>query len=293
VAVFDADSLVDPGFLAAVVGHLRDGKQVLQGQHIIHNPRDSLLAAMAAVDMRLNNRLRNQSRSNLGFSCRLMGDAMVFDARLLRDHGWPTASLNEDREYGYELLLRGIWASYVPEARSYGQAASTWRQAEPQRLRWYREVPAMQRRYAGPLITGALRSRSLALLDGAVELLMPPYSFLVAVSAINLALVVALSLLLPLVSGLLGVAASLCMLGAWLLYPVLGLCIDRAPAWAYRALLLGPAYVAWRLWISVLVRLRGDRIGWVRTQRREESNRSNPAKNTGRSSGNTGRSTGR
>jgi len=271
VAIFDADSLVDPNFLAAVEGHLRDGKQVLQGQHIIHNPHDSPLAAMAAVDMRLNNRLRNSSRSNLGFSCRLMGDAMVLNARVLRDHGWPTVSLNEDREYGYELLLHGIRASYVPEARSYGQAASTWRQAEPQRLRWYREVPAMQRRYAGPLIAGALRSRSLALLDGALELLMPPYSFLVAGSAINLAVVMALSLLLPPVRGLLGVAASVCMFGAWVLYPVVGLLIDRAPPWAYRALLLGPAYLAWRLWISVLVRLRGGRIGWVRTQRREES----------------------
>jgi glycosyltransferase involved in cell wall biosynthesis len=274
VAVFDADSLVDPGFLAAVEGHLRDGKPVLQGQHIIGNPQDSPLAAMAAVDMQLNNRLRNQSRSNLGFSCRLMGDAMVFDARVLRDHGWPAASLTEDREYGYELLLHGMRVSYVPEARSYGQAASTWRQAEPQRLRWYGEVPAMQRRYAGSLIAGALRSRSLALLDGAVELLMPPYSLLVALSAINLVLVVALSLLLPSVSGLLGVTASVSVLGGWLLYPVLGLWIDRAPAWAYRALLLGPAYLAWRLWIAVLVRLRGERIGWVRTQRREESNRS-------------------
>jgi glycosyltransferase involved in cell wall biosynthesis len=274
VAVFDADSLVDPGFLDVMEGHLSAGKPVLQGQHIISNPQDSPLAAMAAVDMRLNNRLRNQSRSNLGFSCRLMGDAMVFDARVLREHGWPSASLNEDREYGYELLLHGMRASYVPEARSYGQAVSTWRQAEPQRLRWYREVPAMQGRYAGPLLAAAFRSRSLAPFDGAVELLMPPYSVLVALSAINLVLVAAWRLLLPPAGGLLGVAASVGLLGAWLLYPVLGLCIDRAPAWAYRALLLGPVYLIWRLWIAVLVRLRGDRISWVRTQRREESNRS-------------------
>jgi glycosyltransferase involved in cell wall biosynthesis len=274
VAVFDADSLVDPGFLDVMEGHLSAGKLVLQGQHIISNPQDSPLAAMAAVDMRLNNRLRNQSRSNLGFSCRLMGDAMVFDARVLREHGWPSASLNEDREYGYELLLHGMRASYVPEARSYGQAVSTWRQAEPQRLRWYREVPAMQGRYAGPLLAAAFRSRSLAPFDGAVELLMPPYSVLVALSAINLVLVAAWRLLLPPAGGLLGVTASVGLLGAWLLYPVLGLCIDRAPAWAYRALLLGPVYLIWRLWIAVLVRLRGDRISWVRTQRREESNRS-------------------
>jgi len=276
VAIFDADSQVDPGFLAAVEGHLRDGKRVLQGQHIIHNPQDSPLAAMAAVDMRLNNRLRNQSRANLGLACRLMGDAMVFDTQVLREHGWPTVSMNEDREYGYVLLLNGIRASYVPEARSYGQAASSWRQAEPQRLRWYRQVPALQRRYAGRLIGAAVRSRSPALLDGAVELLMPSYTYLVAGAAVNLIVVIALGLWLPTVRGLLGVAGSLALLGAWMLYPLAGLWIDRAPGWAYRALWMGPAYLIWRLWIAVLVRVRGERIGWVRTQRREESDRPKP-----------------
>jgi len=199
---------------------------------------------MAAVDMRLNNRLRNLGRSNLGFACRLMGDAMVFDTQVLRERGWPTATFNEDREFGYELLLRGVRAYYVPEALSYGQAASSWHQAEPQRLRWYRQVPAMQRRLAWPLIAASLRSRSLALLDGAIELLMPPYSTLTALAALNLAAT---------------------------LYPVLGLVLDRAPPWAFRALLLGPAYLLWRLWIALLVRVRGDRIAWQRTQRREET----------------------
>jgi hypothetical protein len=162
-------------------------------------------------------------------------------------------------------------------------------------------VPAMQRRYAGPLVAGALRysiprcgrerTRSLALLDGALELLMPPYSVLVAGSAVNLILAAALSRLLPSVRGLLGVTGSACMLGAWLLYPLLGLLIDRAPAWTYRAALLGPAYVAWRLWIAVLVRLRGDRIGWVRTQRREEGEPSDPADPAGCSSEGAGWST--
>jgi cellulose synthase/poly-beta-1,6-N-acetylglucosamine synthase-like glycosyltransferase len=273
VAIFDADSLVETDFLQAMDGHLQAGEAVLQGQHLISNPEDSLLAAVAAVDMRLNNRLRNQSRRNLGFSCRLMGDAMVLDTRVLRAHGWLGESLTEDREYGYELLLRGVRVCYAPEARSYGQAASSWKQAEPQRLRWYRGVVGMQRRLAGRLLAGALRSRSLALFDGALELLMPSYTFLTAASAINLGLVVGLMVLLPSVRGLLGVTGSALLLAAWGLYPLVGLLIDRAPAWAFRALLLGPAYLIWRLWISMLVRLRGDRIGWIRTRRREETKR--------------------
>jgi cellulose synthase/poly-beta-1,6-N-acetylglucosamine synthase-like glycosyltransferase len=271
VAVFDADSLVAPEFLGVMDAHLQAGAPVLQGQHIISNPHDSWLAAMAAVDMRLNNRLRNQSRRNLGLSCRLMGDAMVFDARILRDHGWLGATLTEDREYGYELLLRGIQVRYVPQARSYGQAAGSWHQARPQRLRWYRGVVGMQRRLVGRLMRGILRSRSLALLDGLLELIMPSYSFLVALSLLNLGVVLAAAWWLPSVRGLLGPVEAVGLVAAWVLYPVLGLTIDRAPAWAFRALLLGPVYLLWRLWISVLVRLRGDRVRWIRTQRREES----------------------
>ncbi len=271
VAVFDADSLVDPGFLRAMDGHLLAGRQVLQGQHIVSNPEDSLLAALAAVDMRLNNRLRNQSRRNLGLACRLMGDAMVFDARVLRRYGWPAESVTEDREYGYELLLRGIRAWYVPEARSHGQAASRWKQAEPQRLRWYVGVGGMRRRLARQLLSGALRSRSVAMLDGLLELMMPSYSTLTAFSVLNLGLVLFLHYAVPAVRSLLGVWGSTALLAAWVIYPFAGLTVDRAPLWAFKALALGPAYLVWRLWVSVLVWLRGDRITWIRTRRREES----------------------
>lgn len=271
VAIFDADSWVAPDFLRVMDSYLIEGHRVLQGQHIISNPQDSPLAAMAAVDMRLNNRLRNQSRRNIGFACRLMGDAMVFEADILREYGWLGNSLTEDREYGYELLLRGIRAVYVPEAHSFGQAASDWKQAEPQRLRWYQGLVAMQHRLTARLLIGAIRHRSVVLLDGALELLMPSYSFLLALTVLTLGVVsVSHIMSLPLYS-LLGVTGSLLLVVAWGFYPWLGLIIDRAPLWAFKALLLGPAYLAWRLWISLLVRLRGDHITWVRTRRREET----------------------
>lgn len=272
VVVFDADSRVERGFLTVMAGYLLSGALVLQGQHRIINPQDSFLASMAAVDMRLNNRLRNQGRSNLGFACRLMGDAMVFHEDVLRKYGWLAESLTEDREYGYVLLTEGIRAQYVPQALSLGEAASSWKQAEPQRLRWYRGLIDMQRRLATRLIGSAVRLRSFALLDGAIELLMPSYSSLAAVALANLTLVVAFGVWLPLdIRTPLGVLGSALLVTAWIAYPFLGLIVDRAPGWAYKALLLGPVYLVWRLWISVLVRLRGDRTEWIRTLRRDET----------------------
>jgi 1,2-diacylglycerol 3-beta-glucosyltransferase len=270
VAVFDADSLVDPDFLRTVNNHLCVGARVLQGQHIISNPRDSCTAMVAAVDMRLNNLLRNQSRRNLGLPCRLMGDAMVFDSAVLREHGWLGRSMTEDREYGYELALRGIGVRYVPEAKSSGQAAGGWKQAEPQRLRWCRGLLEMQRHLTGRLIRGVLRFRSFMLLDRVIELLMPSFSFLTAASGLNLLLVGGFALARPAAHTFLGIWGSAVLVLGWFVYPLVGLVVDRAPHWAFRALLLGPLYLVWRLWISLLVRLRGDQIRWVRTRRREE-----------------------
>lgn len=270
VAIFDADSHVAPDFLDVMDRYLQAGEQLLQGQHVVSNPQDSMVAAMAAVDMRLNNRLRNQSRRNLGFACRLMGDAMVFDASILRARGWPTDSMIEDRELGYELLLRGIAAGYVPQARSFGQGASSWKQAKPQRLRWYRGMASIRRQLARRLVGKVVRQPSAMVLDGALELLMPSYSLLSGMSVLNVGLVAILAFLGSEVRDILGVTGSALLVAAWALYPVVGLIIDRAPVWAFRALLLGPVYLAWRLWISILVRLRGDRIAWVRTRRREE-----------------------
>lgn len=100
---------------------------------------------------------------------------------------------------------------------------------------------------------------------------MPPYSILAAVSVLNLGLVAGLALLWPSARSLPGVVGSALLLVAWGLYPIFGLMADRAPAWAFRALLLGPLYLVWRLWIATLVRVRGDRITWIRTPRREET----------------------
>ncbi|MGQ9841700.1 MAG: glycosyltransferase family 2 protein, partial [Anaerolineae bacterium] len=41
IAIFDADSRVDTGFLMEVIPHLTAGAQVVQGRHVIANPKSS------------------------------------------------------------------------------------------------------------------------------------------------------------------------------------------------------------------------------------------------------------
>ena len=265
IVVFDADSRVDPGFLTAVDPVLAAGAQVVQGRHVISNPHASHFAALADADMRLNNRIRNQAKENLGLSARLMGDAMAFRREVLEQHPWLEAgSLTEDRAYGIYLVTQGVRIRYTPDAISYGQAVARWRDATPQRMRWYGGAFDMQRRYVPGLMKLALRGNPDAL-DKLLELTLPPFSLLALGSVGLLLLQAVLAAAVSWPQGLLGVTAVLVLLA--FLFPFLGLRATCAPGRAYRALLIGPFYVLWRAWIGLWVRLRYGRIGWVRTRR--------------------------
>ncbi len=266
VVVFDADSRVDPQFLQTMDRALAGRYAVLQGNHIIANPEENRFSSLAAVDMRLNNLLRNQAKHNLGFSCRLMGDAMCFRTAVLRQYGWPSDSLGEDREHGVYLLTQGVKIGYAPEAISYGQAAPSWKTASTQRVRWYGGVSEIQKKFIARLLKLTLQKRDMALLDQAIELSLPPFSFLAVLSVV----IAGVQLLWPALQPLFSLTPALLMAAAWVAFPFVGLAIDKAPLSLYKALLYSPLYVAWRLWTGLRARLLGKHVRWVRTPRREE-----------------------
>jgi cellulose synthase/poly-beta-1,6-N-acetylglucosamine synthase-like glycosyltransferase len=264
--IFDADSRVNPHFLQAMNNKLEQGASVLQGQHIISNIEESLYNRLAAIDMRLNNRLRNKAKDNLGLSCRLMGDAMCFSAAVLQRHPWETHSLVEDMEFGIHLLRQGVRVQYVQEAQSYGQAAGDWQRAERQRLRWSGGFLDVRRRMALRILSAGIKKRDIALLDRALELLLPSYTALVGISL----LLLLIKLLLAVLNQPATIWDMVVVVLAWVLLPLVGLALDRAPRILFKAYLFGPLYLAWRVWIGALTFLRRKRIEWVRTPRREE-----------------------
>lgn len=264
--IFDADSRVNPAFLKAMNGGLAGGSLVLQGQHIISNIDESLYNRLAAVDMRLNNRLRNRAKHNLGLSCRLMGDAMCFSREVFDQYPWETYSLVEDMEYGIHILRGGVRVSYEADAMSFGQAAGDWRSAEQQRLRWSGGFLDVRRRLALSILGEGFKTGDLALLDRAIELLLPSYSALVALSLLLLMAKAILALMnQPFVYW-----DMIMIVAAWVLLPLAGLVLDRAPLSLFAAYIFSPLYLAWRIWIGFMTFLRGKRIEWIRTPRREE-----------------------
>jgi len=266
VVIFDADSQVAPDFLSWMDRALAAGAQVAQGRHVIANPDVSTFSALADADMRLNNRIRNQAKENLGLSARLMGDGMCFRREVLEMYPFGAHSLTEDREYGLHLVTRGIRVRFVPEAISVGQATVRWSDATGQRLRWYGGAFDLQKRYLGPLLVTAWKSRSLDALDSALELSLPPFSVL-SVLAVALLVLQAILWIVRFPSRL---APGALLAGLALAYPFLGLLAERAPGRSFRALMCGPLYALWRVWVGLRVRLRRGQVPWIRTRRQEE-----------------------
>ncbi|MEA3335288.1 MAG: glycosyltransferase family 2 protein [Chloroflexota bacterium] len=268
IAVFDADSKVDSLFLTAVSHVLADGSRVVQGKHVIANPDSSMFSTLADADMKLNNRIRNQAKENLGLSARLMGDAMVFRRGILDEQSWIGAeSLAEDRDFGIFLVTQGVRIRFAPDAVSEGQAVTAWADATPQRMRWYGGAFDLQKRYLGKLGSLVVSEGNLDALDKFLELALPPFS-LIAIGCVTLLLVQGLLLMLGLpITGWIVATALLTLLA--ILFPFLGLAMTGAPRHAYKAMIAGPFYVLWRVWIGLVVRVRHGSVSWVRTKRIE------------------------
>jgi cellulose synthase/poly-beta-1,6-N-acetylglucosamine synthase-like glycosyltransferase len=267
VVVFDADTSVDSGFLKVMDAMLRQGHQVIQGKHVIANPAQGWFAAVMYTAFVMDNRLRNQGRSNLGLSSKLMGDAMCFARQVLEAHPWQAASLTEDAEYRAALLLNGIRVAFAPQAIAYGEMVTSLGSAHQQRARWMRGRAEVTRRLAPRLLHSGLRNLDWPQLEGALELAMPSYSTLLMVALLTTGL---WSILPDAARGL----PWLWLVVAWagfLAYPPLGLLLEQAPAKLYLYLAFAPFYTLWRTGLRLWVRFRHSSTAWVRTPRSTET----------------------
>ncbi|MBN1178451.1 MAG: glycosyltransferase [Anaerolineae bacterium] len=264
LVVFDADSAVDRGFLRAMDGELARGARVLQGRHVIANPDANWYTAAMTTSFALDN-LRNQGRSNLGLSAKLMGDGMCFARDVLERLPWTATGLTEDAEYQARLLLEGIRVRFVPGAVSRGEMPTSLAVARTQWSRWMRGRSDVSRRLAGRLLRSGLRRGNLAQLDGAVEQVLPSLSTFFTVWG---AVALAAGLLDLALAGFSAPWGWLLGLGAALgLYPVLGLVLSRAPGRVFLYLALAPAYALWRSALRLWVRFSRGSQEWVRTAR--------------------------
>jgi 1,2-diacylglycerol 3-beta-glucosyltransferase len=266
VAVIDADTVVPAGLLGSFAARLQQGALAVQAGSAVLNVDDSWRTRLMALGLALFNGLRSLARENLGLSCGLRGNGMCFSTSLLRAVPYNAFSVVEDVEYGLELGRAGVRVRYAHEVKVASAMVSSGQPASSQRRRWELGRLRLSRRFAGPLLLEAFFRRSAILLDLALDLLVPPLSFLAVVIAAGCAASLAATKLGGEPGGALWLwfASAVCLC----VYVVRGWQLSRIGIRAVGALARAPLYLVWKC--SVLVRGASTAADeWVRTARDE------------------------
>lgn len=135
-AIFDADNLADPGYLAAVNDALCTGADVAQGYRDSTNSDESAVSSCYAVYWLLLMRFFHRARYNGGLPCLVGGTGFAFRWSCVARDGWHTETLGEDSEFSIQQILAGRQIVPVYRAVFYDEQPADWAVSFRQRFRW-------------------------------------------------------------------------------------------------------------------------------------------------------------
>ena len=172
--VFDADNLVDPGFLKAMNSAVCGGAKVGQAYRDSKNPHDTAISGSYSIYYWMISRFYSQSRSNIGLTAIINGSGWMVTAGMLREMGgFHTSTLTEDLEFATQCILRDVKVEWVPEARIYDEQPLTFAQSWKQRKRWSSGMIQTCSRYTPAVLRKAVRQRSALNADQFIFLIAP------------------------------------------------------------------------------------------------------------------------
>ncbi|MBN1207839.1 MAG: glycosyltransferase [Myxococcaceae bacterium] len=264
VVVVDADTEVSPHLLHSFGARLEAGAHAVQAHYGVMNPHTSWRTRLMTIALALFHKVRSLGRERLGVSCGLRGNGMCFSHRVIREVPHDAFSIVEDLEYGIRLGRAGHRVHYAWEAEVLGEMVSSEKAARSQRRRWEGGRWAMTKQFGLPLLGEALRKRDGVLLDLAMDLLVPPLSYVVLGAVAVAGAASALSVWQGQVA--LSVYAGAFCLASLGLYVLRGWWVSGMGARGLVDLMWAPFYVAWKVWLMV-AGPRDKKGEWVRTTR--------------------------
>jgi cellulose synthase/poly-beta-1,6-N-acetylglucosamine synthase-like glycosyltransferase len=270
VAVVDADTSLDAGFLLAMDRAVRAGAQAAQGYYSVREPDASPAATLRYAALACRHHLRPLGRNRLGGSSGLYGNGMVFDRKLMAKRRW-SGHLVEDAEFQNELLLDGHLVHYVPDAVVRAEMPTTMQAATTQNERWERGRLEIARRYVPTLAVRLVtaRRRRIAFADAIGDHLTPPLSTLIVIQSASASIAALLGAAGNRTARRLAVVNALAMI-ATVGHVVAGLASVRAPTRYYVALAKAPKYVVWKVRLWSRMAQSGADVSWTRTLRNAE-----------------------
>lgn len=221
VLILDADSRPAPDLLAAIRTRLMRQEQAVQARVIPQVAGEQVIPLLAAFSEELEQAVFDRLRSRLGWSVRLRGTGMAFQANLLARLAPELATSVEDAELS--LLLADSRCRVVPAPETYvcDPKPISASAAQRQRARWLQGQGQLLRCHPARIGRSLLRGPAdWSLLS---SILFKPHSFILPLKAIaasagvglwlarvvgaTSALALAAPLIVALVAVLLGLAA--------------------------------------------------------------------------------------
>lgn len=263
VVIIDADSVVSANLLHAFAARLQRGAQAVQAHYGVRNPQASWRTRLMSIATAAFHGIRSRARQRLRLSCGVRGNGWCVSSSLPLRVPYRAFSLAEDLEYGIALGLAGIRVHYAEEAEVKANMEANGRSAGSQRQRWERGRFDLLRSHTLPLLRASLQQRSSLCLDLALDLLVPPLSYLALAIAAWIGLGLTLGVFRPLAwhwwCWPTGCAAAL------ILYVLRGWQLSGVGRRGLLDLAIAPLFVVWKLLTLLRHRRSSD---WIRTERR-------------------------
>jgi hypothetical protein len=193
---------------------------------------------------------------------------MVFRSEVFGRHPW-THHLTEDVEQHLQLLLDGTLVRFAPDAVVEAEMPTTLAAARTQHERWEGGRFDLARRYVPTLLRRALvggNAPRRAYLDAALDQFVPPLSIALAASA-GWGAVGAARTLRSRRAGAIDLAVAGTTMAVLIAHVLTALRLVKAPPSQYRALLMTPRLVVWKLGVWTRVVARPSTAQWTRTAR--------------------------
>ncbi|MDR2974197.1 MAG: glycosyltransferase family 2 protein [Propionibacteriaceae bacterium] len=135
--VFDADNIVETGFLSAMNRELNRGSTIATGYRMGKNPSSSWVAGVTTLFWLFQTRFVNRARMRRDLSCLSVGGTgFMFSLDVLPSGAWNTSSTSEDIEFALDQIALGRRVDLVTDAVFYDEQPLKLGQSLSQRYRW-------------------------------------------------------------------------------------------------------------------------------------------------------------
>ncbi len=158
VAVFDADSVLERGFLEKAIGYLEHNEwcEAVASRWVPLNQQESPVAEAQGFSMSFMTRVFFDVRSRLGFPTILLGSGTVYKKSFLEGvGGWSEDVLAEDIDLTLKAMLSGRRTAFLSDLEVAVEVPPTYLAFRQQQSRWIYGLAQLLRKY----IVKVLRSR--------------------------------------------------------------------------------------------------------------------------------------